>query len=350
MTVRHSGGVGVADARQTVALVTGPATVEMIDLVEPSPGPGEVTVAIDLCGVCAAEVRAYVTGTGHGPTLCGHEWTGRIHQVGSGVEGLPEGRRVVVAVPDPCGDCASCTANRPEFCSFVMTVARGRDVSPAQPHGGYARWLTVPAYRVLSVPDSVAETSAVMVEPAAVAWHAVRRGAVAPGEKVLVLGAGPIGLLVLACTQIAGARHVSVVDRNDSRRAAAQRLGAQPALASIDAQDAGHDIVFECTGDPEMLQQAVDAVRQGGRVVLVGDAATATIAPRLWLAKEVTVIAAAGYSRAEIVEVLQLMADGRLDPTALRTHTIALDGLADGLAALADALTEDVKIVLDPRI
>lgn len=350
MTVGNAVGLNEADARQSVALVTGLATVELIDLVEPTPGPGEVTVAIDMCGVCNAEVRAYVTGDGHGPTLCGHEWTGRIHRVGSSVEGLPEGRRVVVAVPDPCGDCASCAANRPEFCSFVMTVARGRDVSPVQPHGGYARWLTVPAYRVLPVPDSVTETSAVMAEPAAVAWHAVRRGDVSPGDRVLVLGAGPIGLLVLACTQIAGAQDVSAVDRNGTRRAAAQRLGAEPALSAIDAEDTGHDVVFECTGDPEMLQHAVNAVRQGGRVVLVGDAATATIAPRLWLAKEVTVISAAGYSRSEIVQVLALMADGRLDPAVLHTRTIALDGLADGLADLADALTEDIKVVLDPRI
>ncbi|MDV7352062.1 alcohol dehydrogenase catalytic domain-containing protein [Rhodococcus oxybenzonivorans] len=322
----------------------------MIDVDEPKPAAGEVTVSIDLCGVCVTEVRAYSTGAGHGPTLCGHEWTGRLVEVGESVDRLALGQRVVVGVPDPCGDCDSCRAGRPEFCALVMSVARGRDVAPEQPHGGFARLLTVPAYRVVPVPDKVSEVAAALVEPAAVAWHAIRRGVVATGERVLVLGAGPIGLLVVQCARAVGAAEVNVVELSPSRRLAAEASGAHRVAATVTEVSDDHDVVVECTGAPDMVEQALAALRQGGRVVLVGDAGQATISPRMWLAKEVTLIAAAGYTRAEIVETLQLIADRGIEPEKLHTRTVGIGSLADGLAGLTAADTDDIKIVLDPRI
>ena len=111
-----------------------------------------------------------------------------------------------------------------------------------------------------------------------------------------------------------------------------------------------HDVVVECTGAPDMVEQALAALRQGGRVVLVGDAGQATISPRMWLAKEATLIAAAGYTRAEIVQTLQLIADRGIEPEKLHTRTVGIGSLADGLADLTAADTDDIKIVLDPRI
>ncbi|QMT03550.1 zinc-dependent alcohol dehydrogenase [Gordonia jinghuaiqii] len=331
-------------------MIPRPGVVDLVDIVEPDAAPGEVTVAIDLCGVCATEVRAYLSGGGHGPMLCGHEWTGRLVAVGGAGAGLTVGQRVVVGVPDPCGECAACRAGRPDFCSFVMSVARGRDRRPEQPHGGFARLLTVPAYRVVPVPDGVSEVAAALVEPAAVAWHAVRRGAITAGERVLVVGAGPIGLLVLQCARAIGAVDVPVVELSEARRKAAKLSGAQHVSESTTDLVDEYDVVVDCTGDPDTIDQSLGVLCQGGRVVLVSDAGSATIAPRMWLAKEASMIAAAGYTRAEIVETLDLIAAGRIQPEKLHTRTVGLGSLSIGLEDLAASDTTDIKIMLDPRI
>ncbi|MDT2005825.1 alcohol dehydrogenase catalytic domain-containing protein [Rhodococcus opacus] len=336
---------------QHVALITGPGTVELQEVREPEPEGRGVTVAIDLCGVCVAEVKAFHTGAGHGPELCGHEWTGLIVAVGSGVSSVTRGQRVVVGVPDPCGACASCTAGRPELCSFVMTVARGRDAGAA-PHGGFSTLVTVPEYRVVPAPSGLTAEEAALVEPSAIAWHAVRRAGIAAGDRVEVLGAGPIGLLVLQFAKVAGASFVAVAERNPARRELAKKLGADEVRAEggADVGEIEPDVVFECTGASELLQSAVGRARQGGKIIVVGDAVSAEVQPRLWLAKEATVIAAAGYTRAEIIEAMSLIAVGRVEVTPLHTRTIGLASLAGALHTLGGGSTNDVKILVDPRI
>jgi (R,R)-butanediol dehydrogenase / meso-butanediol dehydrogenase / diacetyl reductase len=339
------------------AFLVGQGAVQSRSFQAGPPRPGQVGVEILLCGVCVAEVKAFKDGSGHGPSLCGHEWVGRVRQVGDGVTSVAVGDRVVVAVPDPCDECPPCSAGRPEFCSFVMSVARGRD-EHAPPHGGFARSLTVAEYRVLPVGDQISDTEAAFVEPAAIAYHAVARANVAPGDTVAVLGAGPIGLLCASVAKVAGAEHVVVIEPSGVRREAARACAADAAVPDDDEAGAvinelsggrGASVVLECVGAGDSVQQAVDLVRQGGRVVLLGDASVTTISPKLWLAKEVTVVASAGYSRGDIRQVVELMAAGRLAIGPLHTRTIGLGGLAEVLGDLAGDGSREIKVLVDPR-
>ncbi len=339
------------------ALVTAPGTVQLRAFEQIAPRPLQVAVDVHLCGVCVTEVKAFRDGSGHGPSLCGHEWVGRVAATGSDVRTVQVGDRVVVAVPEPCGACTACAGDRPQFCSFVMSVARGHD-DMAPSHGGFARSLTVAEYRVLPVPVALSDVEAALVEPAAVAVHGVARSGLAPGHSAVVLGAGPIGLLTLQVARAAGASPAVVVEPTPTRREAALALGADAAVADVEealdaladlAGERGADVVLECVGTSAAVQQAVDLARPGGRVTLIGDAASATVAPRLWLAKEVTVAASAGYSRRDIEEAMELMADGRVRAEPLRTRTIALRELAATLQGFVDGNTDDIKVMVDPR-
>ncbi|PWI06645.1 alcohol dehydrogenase [Streptomyces sp. NWU339] len=336
-------------------LVTGPGEFELVDFEVRDPGPRQVRVDISLCGLCVAEVKGYRSGGGHGPSLCGHEWVGLVSAVGGETQGLVPGQKVVIAVPEPCGDCAACRAGRAHFCEAVMTVARGRD-RLAPPYGGFARSITVADYRVLPVPPGLSDVAAAMVEPAAVALHGVSRGGVSLGDTVVVLGAGPIGLFTLQWARVAGAARTIVVEPLEERRAMAEKLHADLVAAPDDSDflrvidQGGADVVFDCVGEGTAVQRAVDLIRPGGTVVILGDAPAATIAPRLWLAKEVSVVAAAGYARSDIERTAEYMAAGRLLAEPLHTRTIALDQLGEVLQEMVDGTARDIKVLVDPRL
>jgi 2-desacetyl-2-hydroxyethyl bacteriochlorophyllide A dehydrogenase len=238
-----------------------------------------------------------------------------------------------------------------------MTVGRGRDQG-APPHGGFARSLTVADYRVAKVPSGLSDEDAALVEPAAIAFHGVARAELPPTASVVVLGAGPIGLLVLQVARAIGAGTTVVVDPVRRRRDAALVLGADAAVAALEdgglvldelTRGAGADVVLECAGTEEALQQAVDVIAPGGRIVLLGDPLTATVAPRLWLAKEVTIVASAGYSRSDIEAVMGLMAAEKVRTAPIHTRTISLDAIGQCLQGFVDATTQDIKVLVDPR-
>lgn len=340
------------------ALITAPGVVEVCRFTQRELAARQVRIDIHLCGVCVAEVKSFRDGKGHGPSLCGHEWVGTVREVGADVSSVAVGDRVVVAVPDPCGQCAECVSGRPEFCASVMQVARGQDEA-APPHGGFARSLTVADHRVIGVPPALSDEDAALVEPASIAFHGVSRAGLEAGSSVLVLGAGPIGLLSIQMAKAAGAGTTIAVEPERNRREVALEVGADIAVPDLDSattalgdRDAasGADVVLECAGVGAAVQQAVDAVRPGGRAVLLGDPTTATVAPRLWLAKEVTVVASAGYSRGDIRAVMDLMAAGRVRAAPLHTQTIPLEDLGACLGAFADGSSEEIKVLVDPRL
>ena len=355
---KGAGSVTAKDATaSTHALLVAQGVVERRSFEVEPPRPGQVLVDILLCGVCVAEVKAFQDGSGHGPSLCGHEWVARVRRIGEGVASVAVGDRVAIAVPDPCDTCPSCRAGRPQFCSLVMSVARGRD-EHAPPHGGYARSLTVAEHRVLPVGDQISDEQAAFVEPAAIAHHAVARASVASGDTVVVLGGGPIGLLCVSLARVAGADHVVVIEPSAVRRDAARLCGAHALVGDaaqagpvIDELSGGRgaSVVLECVGTGNSVQQAVDLVRQGGRVVMLGDASTATILPKLWLAKEVTVSASAGYSREDIRQVVGLMASGCIATDPLHTRTVGLTALAEVLGDLGGGQSREIKVLVDPR-
>lgn len=350
------GGDGGGDV-VTAALVTGRETLEFHGFPRRPPPVGCVRVDISLCGICGTDVASWRTGHLHSPAVCGHEWVGVVAAVGRGVEGLPEGERVVVAVPPACGRCPECRAGLAEHCRTASAVARGRDAL-APEHGGFAPSLTVAAGRVVPAHPALSDEEAAQVEPAAVALHGVRRSRIRPGDTVVVQGAGPIGLLVLQAARACGAGEVLVVEPTATRRRLALALGAAAAPAPEDAADAvrertrglGADVVYECAGVPALLQTAADLTRAGGVVALLGFLSRpAPIDGSRWLARELTLVASNAYTHDDFRRTMALMADGRIRVAPLHSRTVGLHDLAPTLRTLAGGASDDVKVLVDPR-
>ncbi len=348
----------------SAALITGKGEVELQAFDDPTPAASGVVVDIQLCGICGTDIHAFQSGAPYNPAICGHEWTGLVSAVGAGVGAgtraehrLSEGDRVVVAVPPSCGSCVACRAGQADRCQASFLAAIGRDAL-APPHGGFAPRIAVGADRVVKVHPELSITQAAQVEPATVAFHAVRRTQPRLGDLAVVQGAGPIGLTTMQWVAAAGAGRVVVVEPNEARRAVAAELGATITATPEDARSLideltrglGADVVYECVGRPETIQGAVDLTRRGGVVSLIGLAnQAASIDPGSWLVKEITLQAALAYSHEDFEMAMHMIAEGRVDLHAMHSRTIALDQLGETLEDLAGGTSADMKVLVDPN-
>ena len=340
-----------------VGMITGKESLELIDVAPSEPGPGAIRVDIDLCGICGTEVASYRSGVVHSPSVCGHEWVGRVSAVGGDVSTRTVGQRVVIGVRDACGTCSECRAGVADQCRVANAMARGKD--PLAPsHGGFASSIVVAADRVLPAHPDLSDEQAAMVEPTTVALHGIRRSGITLGDVVVVQGAGPIGLLTAQCARAAGAARVVIVEPSDERRSVALEVGIDEAIPPHEARQAvldltdgrGADVVVESAGVPSLLQVAIDMVRRGGNLMLLSYIAgeTPVNAARI-MANEVTIRSAVAFTRSDFEASMALIADGRVRVGPLHTRTIGLSELPGAMAALGAGTNSDIKILVDPR-
>jgi (R,R)-butanediol dehydrogenase/meso-butanediol dehydrogenase/diacetyl reductase len=235
-------------------------------------------------------------------------------------------------------------------------VAIGMDAL-APPHGGFAPRLAVDARRLVRAHPDLSDEQAAQVEPATVAFHAVRASNITLGDIAVVQGAGPIGLITLQWVKAAGAGKLIVIEPNEQRQATALALGAtsvttpEAARRHIldETRGLGADIVYECVGRPETVQTAIDHSRRGGKLCIIGLANSAvTINPMTWLMKEVAVTSAMAYFHEDFETAMGMIADGRIELDALHTATIGLDELGDTLEMLSAGPTDQTKILVRP--
>ncbi len=336
-------------------LVTGKGEFELVEREDPAPNADEVVVAIQRCGICGSDVHAYVEGWKYSPSVCGHEWVGVIAAAGRDVINVKEGDRVTGAIAPGCGACLECRNDLSQYCRTAWSDYAG----PTGPtSGGFAPFLGLKAERVIAIPEAIDTDDAALIEPASVAFHAVRKSQLRVGDVVCVVGCGPIGLLTAQVAKAAGAGVVIAVEPDESRRRLALATGSDIAVAPGDelravldemTQGLQADLAFDCAGIPQTMQQSVDMVRRGGSVCLVGvTGQEAQISPIRWISKEVTLNSSIVFTLEEMKATSNMIADGRLLVTPLRDIVIDLDSLGSTIDDLAERRIDAVKILVDP--
>jgi L-iditol 2-dehydrogenase len=246
--------------------------VELEERPAPRPGPGEVLVDVRAVGVCGSDVHYYEHGrigefVVESPLVLGHESAGVIAAVGDGVAGLSVGQRVSVEPGVPCRSCAQCLAGRYNLCPDMRFFA----TPPID--GAFAEQVVVHSAFAHPVPDSMSDDAAALLEPLSVGVWACRKGRVGPGSRVLVTGAGPIGLVAVQTAVAFGATEVVVSDVNPARLELARSLGATEvvdARSSSVTDVAPPNVLLECSGFPPAINEGIRALDRAGRAVLVG--------------------------------------------------------------------------------
>lgn len=340
------------------ALVTGKESLELVDFPQPEPAPGKAVVDVAFCGICGTDLHAYQSGTPYNPAICGHEWSGTVSAAPAD-SAVREGDRVAIGIANACGQCTTCRRGDAQHCESAFAGLIG--IGPmAAAHGGFAPAIAIDASRLYPVKDSIDLARAAMLEPATIALHAVRRTSIRLGDVVVVIGGGPIGLLVAQCARAAGAGEVVLVEPQPGRRALGETLGcsllidptSQDTNESLTAHTglSGADVVFECAGIPQTVETAVALCRRGGVVSLVGvPNAPSTINAAGWLVKEIRLTSSLGYLREEFELCQGLVDDGRLQLEPLHTSTVGLADIDAAFARLASN-PQEVKILVDPNL
>ncbi|NJQ00714.1 NAD(P)-dependent alcohol dehydrogenase [Streptomyces zingiberis] len=332
----------------TAAVLHAPGDLRIEEIPLRPPGPGEVLVAVDAVGICGSDMHYFATGRNgrnvlRQPTVLGHEASGVVTAAGPGA-GHEPGTRVAIEPAVGCGTCPTCRSGRYNLCPD------GTCFGSPPTHGVLAGHVVAPARAVHPLPDAVPLELGALIEPLAVAVWAVRRARVAPGHRVLVTGAGPIGILIAQVARAAGAAEVTVTDVHDARLARARELGASTTVntAREDLTLTGADRLLECSAHPAALRQGILALGPAGRAVVVGQAAPAVDGvPLAHLQRwEIDLVSAFRYAHA-FPTALALAAGGRVDLAPLLTGRFPLDRAADALRA-PGADPHHLKVVVRP--
>jgi 2-desacetyl-2-hydroxyethyl bacteriochlorophyllide A dehydrogenase len=316
-----------------------------------APGIGEVRLNVAMCGVCGTDMRIWrdMEPAAHNISL-GHEFAGEVDQLGPGVSGNKIGDRVVVDPNIYCHACEYCLNGEINLCENLKAL--GVDID-----GGFARFCNVPVTQIQRIPDNMSFEKAALVEPLACALNGIERADIKPGQSVMIIGAGPIGLIMLRLAKLRGASPVLLSESVESRRGMGLKFGADqvydPSIAPLCDQIALKDrpkVVIECVGHPSSQAESIQLVKRGGTVVLFGDGndkESFSIGSFDFYYKNLTVRGAAlnPYTQNR---ALNMLAAEQLDADALITKVISLDELP----ALLDAGygPNDIKVLVNPNL
>jgi L-iditol 2-dehydrogenase len=333
------------------AVLYAPGDLRVEDRAIPEPGQREVLVEIAAVGVCGSDVHYYEHGrigsfVVREPMVLGHESSGRVVALGPGASRHTVGDRVALEPGVPCGHCRECRAGRYNLCRDVRFFA----TPPID--GAFANYVTIHEDFAFALPESVSDEAGALMEPLSVAVWACQKAGVTAGDRVLVTGAGPIGLLAVQTARAFGATQITVTDVNPHRLGVAERTGATSTINVADAplEDSGleADALIECSGHPGSLKAGIAALRPAGRAVLVGMGPDedGVVPLALIQSRELWLTGTFRYANT-YPTAIALAASGRVDLEAIITGQY---GLEDAEAALR-AGREDpaaVKVMVMP--
>jgi threonine dehydrogenase-like Zn-dependent dehydrogenase len=324
-----------------------------VDVVpDPIPDPDEVVLRVGRCGICGTDIHltdGHVDLLPAGAVL-GHEFSGEVVALGSAVSRLRIGDIVCAMPMRGCGRCVSCLAGEPGFCSS----------SRMQFGSGFAQYVRASAIESVRLPASLSIADGALVEPLSVALRGVRLSGISPGSRVLVLGAGPIGLGVVFWARRLGAGHIAVMEGVPERRALAMAMGASQCLdpqthaasladAALPADGASApELVFECVGRPGLLGLAVKVVRPRGTIISLGFCFAADpIVPAAIAPKELTLKFPYAYGLRDFEHTVDVLDAGHIEPRAMVTSTVSLDAAPSAIESLRRSRSE-CKVLIDP--
>jgi L-iditol 2-dehydrogenase len=353
LVMKGKAGIGPDEKKgrglMKVAYLYGPRDLRLVEREPDELRPHEVRIQVTYTGICGTDLHVYdglVFGAMTLPRPMGHEYAGRIVEVGAEVTGLQVGQRVTAMPSGACGRCVLCRTGRSAVC-------RQRYRSRT---GSWAQEIVTPQELVYPLPDTVSDRAAALTEPLACAVRAVDRAELHTGDRVCIIGAGPIGLLVERVVLASGAQTVIVSEPSEYRRALAQRLGAHRVVdprqedlvgAVHELTDGlGADVVFEAVGLPATIEQAMAVAAPGGTVVIVGVAdreARASFLPQELFWKELTIRASreSTYGAERAIRWLS-----RLDFEPIITHVFPLEQVTQAIALARSGAAG--KILLQP--
>jgi (R,R)-butanediol dehydrogenase / meso-butanediol dehydrogenase / diacetyl reductase len=322
-----------------------PLSIETVP--DPTPRAGEVVVKIGRCGICGSDLHmtedpAYGKGAGD---VLGHEFAGEVVALGKGAEGLVLGDLVSVIPLQSCGHCASCKAGDIAWCDQFGLQG-----------GGYAEYAVTKPNQCIKLPTSTSLADGAIIEPLAVALHGVNMSGLKAGDRILILGAGPIGLAVAFWARRKGAVDIVIQDISDFQHVRARALGAtgfvvdpeDPIGGAERALGGKADIVFECVGIPGLIEQAVSQVRNRGTILLLGLCTKPdSFNSFAMLSKEVRLVTAAFFTRGEYETALDALDAGAAEPRLLVTDVISLADTPARFEALRTR-THDCKVLINP--
>lgn len=336
-----------------MALETRYESVGRIGLVEvPTlcPGDGEVLVRIERCGICGSDLHVF---RGHSalPGVCpGHEMSGIVEALGRGATGVREGDRVAVEPAMRCGACRQCKQGNYHLCGRLSLCG-------VSAPGGMATHIVVPNYTLFPLPSAIDFELGALAEPTAVSIHAARLGGVTKGSRVLILGAGTIGLVAAAAARHLGASYVAISARHPQQKELAKALGVDEVLEPDALRTAGEkpDVVLETVGgEATTVADGLLAVSRGGTIVVIGlFEKTPVFDPGILVLKEVRLVGSMIYNRpssggADFDLALQCIEEHADALRQLVTHTFAISDVQKAFETAADKKSGAVKVMLAP--
>lgn len=334
---------------------------EQVDI--PEIGENDVLVKISACGVCGSDIpRVLKTGTYHFPTIPGHEFGGTVEEIGKGVPEDYLGKRVAVIPLIPCGHCKSCEVGAYAQCEDYDFLGSRSD-------GGFAEYVKVPAKNLIFVPDGVDEDAVAFLEPISVALHVIENNGVNYGDNVAVFGLGAIGIFVAQWAKAFGAEHVFAIDLDEEKVEIAKELGLVDAICSKNEDVAaiinektngcGVDVAFEASGAPVCFNQALDLLRMGGRMGLVGRPVKALEIPVKTFEKILrSQISIKGTWSFEFTRFphhaweksLEALRSGKIQTEPIISHRMPLEKTYDAVRIMGDHSEPFYKILIKPQM
>ena len=330
-----------------------PLKLEQVPM--PSPGPGEALVQVKACGICGSDIHILEgdTLTGQTPVILGHEGSGVIAEVGSGVTDWREGDRVVIDSIVSCGYCRNCQRGRDSICLNRQVIGIHMD-------GALAQYVKVKARNLISLPAGIPfEQGCLATDAVATPYHALKaRAKLRPAESVAVFGIGGLGSHAIQLARLMGAALIVAVDVSETALKRAKKAGADfvvdareedpPEAIRRLAGPLGVNMALECVGREQTVLWAAQSVEVGGRVAVVGlgPKRLQALAIAEFVRNEVNIMGSYAFELKEIAEVLALVDSGRLDLGSSVTKTISLEQVNEGLRELSESSGSVIRIVI----